>query len=97
MKTIILLAAMLSSPLAAQDAPTMARQERVPIDQVLGGKIKLSDKERDEMKEVRRHNKAIEKEMKAMRKGRGDRFSLPTGRNRQPTTVRRMPPNSNSY
>jgi hypothetical protein len=92
-----ILAILAAAPAQAQEAPTIARQERVPIEQVLGGRIKLSDKEKDDLKEVRRHNKAIEKEFRAMRKGRDDRFALASGRSRQPTRVRTLPANSNSY
>ena len=97
MRNILLLAVLVAAPLQAQEGATVARQVRIPVDQVLGGKIEVSDKERDELKETVRHHKAMEKELRELRKGRGNRFALPNGRTRQPTSVRSLPANSTSY
>jgi hypothetical protein len=96
MRTLITLALLSASVGAhAQEAPVIARQVRIPVDQVLGGKIRIDKDERDTLKEQRRHHRKVEKELRKLI--RDDRFQLPRGATGQPTRVRTLPPGSSSY
>jgi len=106
MKNLMLLAALVATPLAAQEAPVQkdgavtVQQKRLSVDDVLGGKVRLSKTEKETLKEQKRHNKAMEKELRGMVKDRRDSpFTLehPTRRAKQPRQVRSLPANSNSY
>lgn len=86
----------ISTGAIAQEAGTpVAKQVTVPIDRVLGKKIKLTDEERDTLEEQKRHNRAMEKALRRM--GRDNAFSLGGGRHSQPKRVKRLPPNSSHY
>ena len=78
-----------------QEAPVIARQVRIPVDQVLGAKIKPTDEERDALKEQRRHNRKVEKELRRL--VRDDRFAFPKGATAQPARVRTLPPSASRY
>lgn len=106
MKTIILFAALVATPLAAKEASgqkdgaVTVQQKRLSVGDVLGGRVKLSKTEKETLKEQKRHNKAMEKELRGMVKDRRDSpFTLghPTRRAKQPRQVRSLPANSNSY
>jgi chaperonin cofactor prefoldin len=103
MKTLILLTALVASPVIAQDAvqradgTTVVQQRRLSVGDVLGGKVQLSKTEKDTLKEQKRHNKAMEKELRGMIKDRRDSpFTLGHAR-KQPRQVRSLPANSSSY
>lgn len=82
-----------------QDAQgaTIVRQMHVPIDKVLGAKLEPSREERNAAKEQKRHNRAMEKELrKLVKDGRRNPFVLGAAK-RQPRTVRTLDASSNRY
>ena len=99
--TPIIAAALAFAAAQTQQDPqgaTVVRQVRLPVDKVLGGKIEPSREERDAAKEARRHNKAMEKELRRLVKdNRHNPFMLGAKATRQPKTVRRLDPRSSSY
>lgn len=82
------------SEVKAQDS-VIVRQESIPVEQVLGGKYKPSKAERESARETKRHNKALEKEVRKFRKD--SPFSFGQNRQKQPKQVKRLSPNSNNY
>lgn len=60
---------------AAQDEGVVARQATVPVDQVLGSRIVLSDADKRDAKERERHNRVMEKVMRHLDRD-GRRFML---------------------
>lgn len=80
---------------AAQDEGVLARQVRVPVDQVLGSRIELSDADKRDAKERERHNRVMEKVMKRLDKD-GTRFML--GQKEQKAKpLKFLPANSSKY
>ena len=80
----------------SQDGTVTVRQKAVSIADVMSGKaLEPSEKEKDELEETKRHNREMEKRMRAFAKN--NPFALPTKRVKQPTAVKRLPPNASRY
>lgn len=81
--------------IASQDVGITAKQKTLSVEEVLGGKIKQTDVERDAAKELKRHHRAIEKELKRIRKGNGV-FGF-SSKPQKAKKTRSLPANSRSY
>lgn len=91
----VALAALLAGT-APCGAQTTVRQETLSVQDVLSGKVKQTDIERDALKETKRHNREVEKVLRKMSKD--DRFRLGGGRKvRQTRTTNSLPPNAKAY
>lgn len=74
---------------------TVIQQRVLPVGDVVGGKLTVSKSDRDAVKEQRRHNKAMEREISKLHKN--DPFAFGAKAKRQPKGMRTLPANSNAY